>query len=45
MPAGRTHDARCQEALLPYGDKAPWLIGVTVLTSMEQSDMAPWVWM
>ena len=30
-----------REALLPYGDKAPWLIGVTVLTSMEQSDMAP----
>ncbi len=30
-----------KEALLPYGDKAPWLIGVTVLTSMEQADMAP----
>ena len=30
-----------REALLPYGDKAPLLIGVTVLTSMEQSDMAP----
>jgi len=30
-----------KEALLPYGDKAPLLIGVTVLTSMEQSDMAP----
>jgi len=29
------------DALLPYGDKAPWLIGVTVLTSMEQSDMVP----
>ncbi|HAT04323.1 MAG TPA: orotidine-5'-phosphate decarboxylase [Aeromonas salmonicida] len=29
-----------REALLPYGDKAPLLIGVTVLTSMEQSDMA-----
>ncbi len=29
------------EALAPYGDKAPLLIGVTVLTSMEQSDMAP----
>jgi orotidine-5'-phosphate decarboxylase len=30
-----------REALRPYGDKAPLLIGVTVLTSMEQSDMAP----
>jgi orotidine-5'-phosphate decarboxylase len=30
-----------REALLPYGDNAPLLIGVTVLTSMEQSDMAP----
>ncbi|HHQ4602579.1 TPA: orotidine-5'-phosphate decarboxylase, partial [Aeromonas veronii] len=30
-----------KEALLPYGDKAPLLIGVTVLTSMEQSDMIP----
>ncbi|HHQ4802600.1 TPA: orotidine-5'-phosphate decarboxylase [Aeromonas veronii] len=30
-----------KEALLPYGDKAPLLIGVTVLTSMEQSDMTP----
>jgi len=30
-----------KEALLPYGDKAPLLIGVTVLTSMEQADMAP----
>ena len=29
------------DALQPYGDKAPLLIGVTVLTSMEQSDMAP----
>lgn len=30
-----------KEALLPYGDKAPLLIGVTVLTSMERSDMIP----
>lgn len=30
-----------KEALAPYGDKAPLLIGVTVLTSMEQADMAP----
>ena len=30
-----------KEALLPYGDKAPLLIGVTVLTSMVQSDMIP----
>lgn len=29
-----------KEALLSYGDKAPLLIGVTVLTSMEQSDLA-----
>ncbi|MGY3868929.1 orotidine-5'-phosphate decarboxylase [Aeromonas crassostreae] len=29
-----------REALLPYGDKAPLLIGVTVLTSMEQSDLS-----
>jgi len=27
------------EALLPYGDKAPLLIAVTVLTSMEQSEL------
>ena len=27
-------------ALLPYGDKAPILIAVTVLTSMEQQDLA-----
>ncbi|MGY4026161.1 orotidine-5'-phosphate decarboxylase [Aeromonas rivuli] len=26
-------------ALVPYGDKAPLLIGVTVLTSMEQEDL------
>lgn len=26
-------------ALVPYGDKAPLLIGVTVLTSMEQADL------
>ncbi len=29
-----------RNALLPYGDKAPLLIAVTVLTSMEQSDLA-----
>ena len=28
-----------QEALLPYGDKAPLLIAVTVLTSMEESEL------
>ncbi|MGB6188428.1 MAG: orotidine-5'-phosphate decarboxylase [Aeromonas molluscorum] len=28
-----------KEALAPYGDKAPLLIGVTVLTSMEQDDL------
>ena len=28
-----------REALLPYGDKAPLLIGVTVLTSMEQDEL------
>lgn len=27
-------------ALVPYGDKAPMLIAVTVLTSMEQEDLA-----
>jgi orotidine-5'-phosphate decarboxylase len=27
------------EALVPYGDKAPLLIAVTVLTSMEQSEL------
>ncbi|KGK08733.1 orotidine 5'-phosphate decarboxylase [Vibrio navarrensis] len=29
-----------QEILLPYGKERPLLIGVTVLTSMEQSDLA-----
>ena len=28
-----------KEALVPYGDKAPLLIAVTVLTSMEQSEL------
>jgi orotidine-5'-phosphate decarboxylase len=30
---------KAKEALLPYGDKAPLLIAVTVLTSMEESDL------
>ncbi|OKY25434.1 orotidine-5'-phosphate decarboxylase [Thalassotalea sp. PP2-459] len=30
---------KAKEALLPYGDKAPLLIGVTVLTSMSQDDL------
>ena len=30
---------KAKEALLPYGDKAPLLIAVTVLTSMESSDL------
>ncbi|MGJ8692330.1 MAG: orotidine-5'-phosphate decarboxylase [Thalassotalea sp.] len=30
---------KAKEALLPYGDKAPILIAVTVLTSMEASDL------
>ncbi|MCE7639874.1 orotidine-5'-phosphate decarboxylase [Vibrio fluvialis] len=29
-----------REILEPYGKDRPWLIGVTVLTSMEQSDLA-----
>lgn len=29
-----------RDILLPYGDQAPLLIAVTVLTSMEQSDLA-----
>ncbi|TDB57264.1 orotidine-5'-phosphate decarboxylase [Photorhabdus khanii] len=31
--------AAAKEALLPYGNAAPLLIAVTVLTSMEQSDL------
>ncbi|REL27197.1 orotidine-5'-phosphate decarboxylase [Thalassotalea euphylliae] len=31
---------RAKEALLPYGDKAPLLIAVTVLTSMGEEDLA-----
>ncbi|REL35815.1 orotidine-5'-phosphate decarboxylase [Thalassotalea euphylliae] len=31
---------KAKEALLPYGDKAPLLIAVTVLTSMGQDDLA-----
>lgn len=30
---------KAKEALLPYGDNAPLLIAVTVLTSMEESDL------
>jgi orotidine-5'-phosphate decarboxylase len=30
---------KAKEALLPYGEKAPLLIAVTVLTSMEESDL------
>ncbi|WP_286235725.1 orotidine-5'-phosphate decarboxylase [Thalassotalea sediminis] len=30
---------KAKEALEPYGDKAPLLIGVTVLTSMSQDDL------
>ena len=30
---------KAKEALVPYGDKAPILIAVTVLTSMEESDL------
>jgi len=30
---------RAKEALLPYGDKAPLLIAVTVLTSMTEEDL------
>lgn len=30
---------KAKEALVPYGDKAPLLIGVTVLTSMSQADL------
>ena len=31
---------KAKEALLPYGDKAPLLIAVTVLTSMSEEDLA-----
>ncbi len=37
---GRKMMEAARDALLPYGDKAPKLIAVTVLTSMEQSDLA-----
>ena len=30
---------KAKQALVPYGDKAPLLIAVTVLTSMEESDL------
>ncbi|MDO6426944.1 orotidine-5'-phosphate decarboxylase [Thalassotalea sp. 1_MG-2023] len=36
---GLTMMQKAKEALLPYGDKAPLLIGVTVLTSMSQDDL------
>ncbi len=31
--------AKAKEALIPYGDKAPLLIAVTVLTSMSEEDL------
>ncbi|WP_448213017.1 orotidine-5'-phosphate decarboxylase [Colwellia sp. MEBiC06753] len=31
---------KAKEALIPFGDKAPLLIGVTVLTSMGEEDLA-----
>jgi orotidine-5'-phosphate decarboxylase len=37
---GRKMMEAAREVLIPYGDKAPLLIAVTVLTSMEQSDLA-----
>lgn len=37
---GRKMMEAARKALLPYGDKAPMLIAVTVLTSMEQGDLA-----
>jgi orotidine-5'-phosphate decarboxylase len=37
---GRKMMEAANQALLPYGNKAPLLIAVTVLTSMEQSDLA-----
>lgn len=36
---GRRMMEAAKAALAPYGDKAPLLIAVTVLTSMEQSDL------
>ncbi|TEW56710.1 orotidine-5'-phosphate decarboxylase [Psychromonas sp. RZ22] len=36
---GRRMMEAAKEILLPYGDKAPLLIAVTVLTSMDQSDL------
>jgi orotidine-5'-phosphate decarboxylase len=37
---GRKMMEAARDALLPYGENAPRLIAVTVLTSMEQSDLA-----
>lgn len=37
---GLTMMQAAREALLPYGDNAPILIGVTVLTSMSQQDLS-----
>jgi orotidine-5'-phosphate decarboxylase len=37
---GRRMMEAAKEILIPYGDKAPLLIAVTVLTSMDQSDLA-----
>ncbi|MCD8546958.1 MAG: orotidine-5'-phosphate decarboxylase [Aeromonadaceae bacterium] len=37
---GQRMMAAAKAALAPYGDKAPKLIAVTVLTSMEQADLA-----
>ena len=37
---GRKMMEAAREVLIPYGDKAPLLIAVTVLTSMEQCDLA-----
>lgn len=36
---GLTMMQKAKEALLPYGDKAPLLIAVTVLTSMSEEDL------
>lgn len=36
---GRRMMEAAKEALVPYGEKAPLLIAVTVLTSMDQSDL------
>lgn len=32
-----------REALVPFGNDAPLLIAVTVLTSMDESDLRDWV--